>query len=360
MSFDSEAYFSERINEVGLQACLHQMQGFGWRTMSSFAFASAYLPGSQDDTAFKREVIERLTGDPESAHGPQLRRVFFEAYTMAAADVRRRVERRDEDTPRALPQVEREARRAALDARLTGLDLRGALDPANQIVDAAPQMYEDNIPKHFAEGNRTLGREGHQTVHAKFAGYRPGTGEESDSRCPAEDRVVPDAVPSTACAWFRDGQDHLIPLADEARESPYVRAPEAASGRELQQGLDAPGPEGGRGVLEASRRAMQGGNTTNANWGSPGRRSHRRDPGGPVLLADPDRAAEVLGQSAIRRTEKVRWTSDAEHSPRPEVAAEGQGWHSNVLRLQPWSVHCSSSRRDVPERQTRMHGAEAG
>ena len=117
--------------------------------MSSFAFTSAYLPGSQDDTATKRKVRERLKGNPESAHGPQIRMVLFEADTMTAADARRRVERRDEDAPRALSQVESKAGRSALDGKVTSLDLKGASDPANEIVDAAHQMYEDNIPKHF-------------------------------------------------------------------------------------------------------------------------------------------------------------------------------------------------------------------
>ena len=49
---------------------------------------------------------------------------------MAATEMRRRLERNDDDAPRQLPTAEREARREVLQRPLTGLDMTGELDPA--------------------------------------------------------------------------------------------------------------------------------------------------------------------------------------------------------------------------------------
>jgi hypothetical protein len=45
--------------------------------------------------------------DPPEERMPIVRRLFFESYTLAAADLRARVDRRDEDAPRKLALPER-------------------------------------------------------------------------------------------------------------------------------------------------------------------------------------------------------------------------------------------------------------
>ena len=64
---------------------------------------------------------------------------------MASADLKNRLERRDDDAPKKLPAAEREERRQALATRLgRGLLIEGRSEPANALVDAAAQMYEDD------------------------------------------------------------------------------------------------------------------------------------------------------------------------------------------------------------------------
>ena len=57
----------------------------------------------------------------------------------------RRLERTDEDVPRKLPNVEREARRAALARRLTGLRLVGELDVSHALTDLATTIYDNDV-----------------------------------------------------------------------------------------------------------------------------------------------------------------------------------------------------------------------
>lgn len=75
---------------------------------------------------------------------PFIRRLVFESYTLAAADLKARVERKDEDTPRKLAQAERASRHQSQVARLTGLDLSGEMEPSHSLIDLVFQMSEDN------------------------------------------------------------------------------------------------------------------------------------------------------------------------------------------------------------------------
>ena len=72
-----------------------------------------------------------------------LRRLFFEAYTLVASDMRSRVERTDEDPPKKLPKVERESRVQAIRDRLPGARVTDEREPAPSVVNAFVQMAED-------------------------------------------------------------------------------------------------------------------------------------------------------------------------------------------------------------------------
>ena len=74
---------------------------------------------------------------------------------MAAADLRARLEKRDDDQPRKLAQAERSARYAAQVQRLTGLDLVGELEPSHALLDLIFQMLEDDQLKYVPWGSCT-------------------------------------------------------------------------------------------------------------------------------------------------------------------------------------------------------------
>ena len=58
------------------------------------------------------------------------------------------MERTDDDQPRKLPNVEREARRSALAGRLPGLRLVGELDVSHALVDLVTTMRDDDVFRH--------------------------------------------------------------------------------------------------------------------------------------------------------------------------------------------------------------------
>ena len=111
MALDSTAVFARRVQDLRLTEFLNSFAERGWDTMGAFAFSCAHFPGSSDDSMFSNEVIIPLLGDPGHVLKPQVRRFFFEAYTMAALDVQRRATPGDEaDKPKKLPAPERLSR----------------------------------------------------------------------------------------------------------------------------------------------------------------------------------------------------------------------------------------------------------
>eukprot|EP00973_Karenia_brevis_P029720 4100523-Karenia_brevis.AAC.1 len=75
---------------------------------------------------------------------PVLRRAYYEAFTLAAADLRRKVERTDDDPPKRMPAPERASRISILEKKYPAMKLRGQLECSNQLVDKCYQMHEDN------------------------------------------------------------------------------------------------------------------------------------------------------------------------------------------------------------------------
>ena len=90
MAEKSIAYFKESCIECGVGDLHAKMGTFGWTTLGKFAFSSNYVPGSSDDSSFITRVVKRLGVDPDDARADGLRRLFFEAYTVAASEMRRR------------------------------------------------------------------------------------------------------------------------------------------------------------------------------------------------------------------------------------------------------------------------------
>ena len=108
MALESKAYFSARLAKLGLADELETFAELGWTTLAEFGFASNYRPMGLDDAPFINEVIVPLLGDPGHKKKAIVRRLYFEAFSMAAADVNRRATIPDEDDkPKRLPMVEK-------------------------------------------------------------------------------------------------------------------------------------------------------------------------------------------------------------------------------------------------------------
>jgi hypothetical protein len=125
------------------------MREKGWETMANFAFSTSYAPGQADDSNFIEGVLVPILGDGASPQAAALRRLFFESYTMNVAEMRRKLERTDEDPPRRLPLAEKAARLAKVQARLQGLKIEGQLEPSHRLIDLCVQFAEDNQIKYI-------------------------------------------------------------------------------------------------------------------------------------------------------------------------------------------------------------------
>jgi hypothetical protein len=157
-ALDSVAVFKARCTDVGLLA--HDTTNLGTAgldTVAGFAFSCNYVPGAADDAAFVTMVTTVNQGvDPPTRMLSSMRRLFFECYSLAAAEVRSRAERCEDSPVRKLAGPERLNRYDVLQLRLQGLLLEDDLEPSNAIVDYISQMVEDNQIRYFSLEKRSV------------------------------------------------------------------------------------------------------------------------------------------------------------------------------------------------------------
>ena len=144
MSLDSKAALSGRVKVLGLGEFVGKFVNNGWDTMAYFAFATSYVPGMSAEDVFMVDIVTPILGNGHPQKKSALRRLFFECYTLAAADLERKVERGYDDAPRRIPHVEREERKAALERRLVGVEMDKDLEPSDSLIDLCVQMIDDN------------------------------------------------------------------------------------------------------------------------------------------------------------------------------------------------------------------------
>lgn len=107
---ESAAVFEAKLKELGLDSYKDAMAARGWTT---FAFSSSLAPGAGDDTAFITQVVTPILGRADHADSPKLRKLYHEAYTVVAAELKQRLEGTQEvdgSKTRKLPPVERKTR----------------------------------------------------------------------------------------------------------------------------------------------------------------------------------------------------------------------------------------------------------
>ena len=142
---DSEAVFKDRVSASGLDdAILKALADAGFKTLSKFAFSSSYVPGSADDAAFVTTVKTILKRDPNLSELAPFRRLLHESFSLVTAEMKQQLERTEEVHSRKLTQPERADLYERQAKRLSGLSLRGPLEPSDALVDIFCGMYESN------------------------------------------------------------------------------------------------------------------------------------------------------------------------------------------------------------------------
>ena len=94
MALDSQAVFRELCLDRGLGQYLPRFVERGWATLGEFGFASDYtpaMPGGEE--LFNSSIAVPILGEDGATHRdkPKVRRLFFEAFAMAGAELRRKV-----------------------------------------------------------------------------------------------------------------------------------------------------------------------------------------------------------------------------------------------------------------------------
>jgi len=156
---DSSAEFFARVTELQLAEFKEKFEEIGVKTFGELAFATSFSAGSPDETKFQTELVIPVLGDEKHPKRGALRRLFTEAYSLAASDLQRRTEGRAEDAPVRLPTAEREARRAELQSRIPGVRLDGEYDPSHKLLDLAYELWDQNVIKYIAWENCTTRRQ---------------------------------------------------------------------------------------------------------------------------------------------------------------------------------------------------------
>jgi hypothetical protein len=149
MSLDSTVVFESKVREYQLEEHLPRFRTLGWTSFGNLAFASDYVPGQSDGAIFDRDLAVSAFGRADHPDKPKLRRLFVEAYAVAAWDIRRRCESTDSDAPRRLPPQERETRRARIADRLPGISVVGEMEPSYRLQDLCFQIWDTGLVTHI-------------------------------------------------------------------------------------------------------------------------------------------------------------------------------------------------------------------
>ena len=129
--------------EIGLSdANYDAFNAEGLNTLGTFAFACNYAPGASDERPLVNLATNVLGNAPSTKEMACIRRLFSEAYSTIAADIRTKVEACDEASVKKLAPAERSQRLKDQQARLAGLDLRGNYEPGDSLVDRAVAAYD--------------------------------------------------------------------------------------------------------------------------------------------------------------------------------------------------------------------------
>ena len=147
---DSEAVFRSRGTLIGVtEALLNLFKDAGINTMGKLAFASAYVPGSTDNSPFTDLVKKAIKRDPTLGEMAAIRRLFNESYAATSAEMKTLVEQTDETATRRLAPAERAERHDAQQRRLVGLKIQGMIEPGDSLVDTAVAIYESDRIKYI-------------------------------------------------------------------------------------------------------------------------------------------------------------------------------------------------------------------
>ena len=151
---ESEAVFADRARSFGISGeVIADLKAKGWATHGSYAFSCGHTPGAAGEQLFVEAVLRAVLGQdgsPKRVMDAGLRRLFFESYTLCAADMRSKVERSGDEAPRKLPTAERNDRLGKLIDKMSSLTIEGPNEPSNHLVDMVVAMHDEGVLRYIS------------------------------------------------------------------------------------------------------------------------------------------------------------------------------------------------------------------
>ena len=149
---DSRSVFEQRLRSCDVpEDAIAKLVAVGVTSLSKLAFCTSYSPSMVDDTplvSFFKQTI-----DPNAELSPgvlsSLRRAFFEAHTFMLSDLKSKIDKKEDEAPRKVPQAERNARLQAQRNRLQGVEVSGPLEPSDALIDLVSQQREDELLRYI-------------------------------------------------------------------------------------------------------------------------------------------------------------------------------------------------------------------
>ena len=137
---DSKATFERKLKELGLHNFKEKFDDAGFTTFGELAFAFNFVPDKSDDSLFQTVLCDAILGQVSATNTqpkkPALRRLHFEAYTVAMQDIQQRMlKAEDEIRPAKLPVDERNVRTKEVQKKYTGIVMENELEPSFGLID---------------------------------------------------------------------------------------------------------------------------------------------------------------------------------------------------------------------------------
>ena len=149
---DSGPVFRQRMSACGVtDAAVKKLEDANITTLAKLAYCCSYTP-NQPNEAPLVTFFEATVGDGQPVDAgilACLRRVYVEAHTFMLAELKGKIERKEDESPRKVPQPERNARLDEQRGRLIGLSLTGVNEPSNNLIDLVAQQKEDEVLRYI-------------------------------------------------------------------------------------------------------------------------------------------------------------------------------------------------------------------
>ena len=106
---DSRSVFEQRLKACDVPSeAIDKLIDVGVTSLSKLAFCTSYAPNMTDDTPLVNFFKQTISPNAELSAGvvSSLRRAFFEAHTFMLSDLRSKIDKKEDEAPRKVPQAE--------------------------------------------------------------------------------------------------------------------------------------------------------------------------------------------------------------------------------------------------------------